>query len=279
MFKSQLTVGLVILLVLVALSVGAPLVTPFEPARINLPARLKPPLFESNAQVSWFGTDQLGRDLFTRTLYAGRASLVIGLIASSLSAIVGSLSGMLAGYFEGRLGGLVMRVTEIQQAFPFLVFAIAIVGVVGAGLVPLILALALGGWYFYARIAFAETRSIKHQEFIESAYAVGATNAHILRRHLLPNILPPLIVVYSFNVASAIIAESSLSFLGLGVPPSVPSWGSMISDGRGFIETAWWLSTMPGIFLLAAVLAANLLGDGLRESLDPRTRRRKSMKG
>ena len=270
MLNSQLSSGIVLLIVLVALAAGAPLIAPFQPDRIDLPARLKPPFFDGGTITHPFGTDQLGRDLFTRTLYAGRVSLVIGLVASSLSAIVGSFAGMVAGYFEGRRGMLIVRLAEIQQAFPFLVFAIAIVAVVGAGLVPLIAALALGSWYFYARIAYAETRVIKQREFIEGARAIGATHARILIRHLLPNILPPLIVVYSFNVASAILAESSLSFLGLGVQPSVPSWGSMISDGRGFIETAWWLTTMPGVFLFIAVLAANLLGDGLRRWMDPR---------
>lgn len=264
--------GGLLLVVMVALALGAPYIAPADPGKIDLRARLMPPAPAGGSAEHPLGTDQLGRDLFARTLYAGRVSLVIGVVASLVSALVGSLAGMLAGYFEGRLGMGIIRLAEIQQVFPFIVFAITIVAVIGTGLFPLILALGLGFWYVYARIAYAETRVTKHREFVEGARAIGANNVHILRRHLLPNILPPLIVVYSFNLASAIIAESSLSFLGLGVPPGVPSWGSMIADGRGSIEKAWWLSTVPGAFLFVAVLAANLLGDGLRRWLDPRSR-------
>jgi peptide/nickel transport system permease protein len=269
---------MVLMVGLIVLALGVPVLLGYNPDKIDLPARLKPPFFAGGSFEHLFGTDQLGRDVFIRALYAGRVSLVIGWVASTLSALLGSLLGMFAGYFGGRRGTLIIRLTDIQQVFPFIVFAIAIVAVAGAGLVPLLVALTLGSWYTYARIAYGETRVIKQREFVESAQAVGATSARILGMHLLPNILPPLIVLYSFNIASAIIAESSLSFLGLGVPPGVPSWGSMISDGRGFIETAWWLSAMPGVLLFVAVLAANLLGDGLRAGLDPRTRKRKKLR-
>ncbi len=266
------------MIILVILALGVPVILKYNPDKIDLPARLKPPFLAGGDADHFFGTDQLGRDVFIRALYAGRVSLLIGLVASTFSATLGSFAGMFAGYFEGRRGALIIRLAEIQQVFPFIVFAIAIIAVAGAGLVPLLIALTLGGWYTYARVAYAETRVTKQREFVESAKSVGANSVRILRLHLLPNILPPLIVMYSFNIASAIIAESSLSFLGLGVPPGIPSWGSMISDGRGFIETAWWLSAMPGILLFVAVLAANLLGDGLRASLDPRTRRRKILR-
>ncbi len=267
---------MILFLLLIFLALAVPVLLGYNPDKIDLPARLKPPLFAGGSWDHLFGTDQLGRDVLIRALYAGRVSLVIGLVASTLSALLGSLLGLYAGYFGGRRGMFVLRLTEIQQVFPFIVFAIAIVAVAGAGLVPLLVALTLGNWYTYARIAYGETRVIKQREFVESARSVGATSARILGRHLLPNILPPLIVLYSFNIASAIIAESSLSFLGLGVPPGIPSWGSMISDGRGFIDTAWWLSAMPGLLLFVAVLAANLLGDGLRAGLDPRTRQKSS---
>ncbi len=219
------------------------------------------------------GTDTLGRDVLSRLLYGARISLIVGLSAVCISGVLGVSLGLLAGYYGGRLDDVLMRLGDIQLAFPILVLAIAVLAVLGASLGNVILVLGISGWVTYARIVRGETLSLKQREFVEAARAIGSPDGSIIWYHILPNILPPVTVVATFSVARVIIAEASLSFLGLGIPPPTPSWGAMLDEGRNYITTAWWLALFPGLAILFLVLGINLVGDWVRDVLDPRMER------
>ena len=252
----------------------APALAPADPVRNDLLARLTPPMWMDGGSVRHpLGTDTLGRDVVSRLLYGARVSLLVGFAAVLVAGVVGVALGLMAGYYGGRLDDLLMRLGDVQLAFPVLVLAIAVLSVVGASLGNVILVLAVTGWVTYARIARAETLTLRHREFVEGARALGARDATILWRHILPNVLPPITVVATFSVARTIIAEASLSFLGLGIPPPAPSWGAMLDEGRNYLTTGWWLALFPGVAILALVLGINLVGDWLRDALDPRVER------
>jgi peptide/nickel transport system permease protein len=266
--------GLVVVVVSALAAVLAPALAPDDPVRNDLLERLTPPMWVPGGSARHpLGTDTLGRDVVTRLLYGARVSLIVGFSAVVLAGTLGVLLGLVAGYYGGRLDDLLMRVGDVQLAFPALVLAIAVLAVVGSGLGNVVLVLGVTGWVTYARIARAEALSLRHREFVESARALGARDAAILRRHVLPNVLPPLVVVATFSVARTIIAEASLSFLGLGLPPPAPSWGAMLDEGRNYLTTGWWLALFPGVAILAVVLGINLVGDWLRDALDPRVER------
>ena len=219
------------------------------------------------------GTDTLGRDVLSRLLYGARVSLVVGLTAVAVAGAIGVALGLVAGYYRGWLDDLLMRVGDIHLAFPVLLLGVALLSVLGASLVNLILVLAVSGWVTYARIVRGETLSLVEREFVAAARALGAGDGHVIWRHILPNVWPPIIVVATFSVARMIIAEASLSFLGLGIPPPAPSWGAMLDEGRNYITTGWWLALFPGLAILILVLGINLVGDWLRDLLDPRLER------
>jgi peptide/nickel transport system permease protein len=266
--------GLAVIMVSAALAVLAPLLAPTDPARNDLLARLTPPAWLPGG--SWahpLGTDTLGRDVVSRLLYGARVSLVVGLSAVVLAGVLGVLLGLVSGYYGGRLDDALMRLGDVQLAFPALVLAIAVLAVVGSGIANVVLVLGVTGWVTYARIARGETLSLRHREFVEGARALGARDAGILWRHVLPNVLPSITVVATFSVARTIIAEASLSFLGLGIPPPAPSWGAMLDEGRNYLTTGWWLALFPGLAILAVVLGINVVGDWLRDTLDPRLER------
>jgi peptide/nickel transport system permease protein len=266
--------GLVVVVVSALAAVLAPALAPDDPVRNDLLERLTPPMWVPGGSARHpLGTDTLGRDVVTRLLYGARVSLIVGFSAVVLAGTLGVLLGLVAGYYGGRLDDLLMRVGDVQLAFPALVLAIAVLAVVGSGLGNVVLVLGVTGWVTYARIARAEALSLRHREFVESARALGARDAAILWRHVLPNVLPPLVVVATFSVARTIIAEASLSFLGLGLPPPAPSWGAMLDEGRNYLTTGWWLALFPGVAILAVVLGINLVGDWLRDVLDPRVER------
>jgi peptide/nickel transport system permease protein len=264
-------VGLVIVLLNVVVALSAPVLAPHDPLDQDVARRLLPPVWLAGGGHEYLlGTDQLGRDILSRIIYGSRISLLIGLLSVVLSLPIGVGLGLLAGYFTGRLDDITMRIADVQLAFPFILLAITIAGVLGPSPRNVILILAVGGWVVYARLARGQALSLREKEFIEAARSLGGGSMRILLRHMLPNVVSPIIVVGTFGVAQMILLESSLSFLGLGVQPPTPSWGGMLNDGRPYITVAWWLTTFPGAAIMLTVLGINFVGDWLRDLLDPR---------
>lgn len=259
-------VALAILVLFIVVGALAPLFSPQDPNAQDLAARLQPPLSEGHL----LGTDGLGRDVLSRLIYGTRISLVVGFTAVLLSAALGIVIGLVSGYVGGWVDSLFMRVVDAWLAFPFLLLAIAIVAVLGRGLNNIVIALVVTGWVLYARLVRGETLSLREREFVLSARGLGANPVSIMFRHILPNCLAPILVVATLEIGVVIVTEASLSFLGLGAAASEPSWGGMLSDGRAYLTRAWWLATLPGLAIFAVVLAVNILGDGLRDALDPR---------
>lgn len=272
--KWPLLAVFILLLVVFAAAFG-PSVAPKDPNRQDIIARLQPPFErERSGEVEFLlGTDSLGRDVLSRVIYGARISLLVGFIAVAIGGTMGVTLGTLAGYFGGRVDSVIMRVGDIQLAFPFILLAIMFLVVLGPGVVNLVLILGIGQWVTYARIARAQTISQREKEYVEAARALGATTGRVLFRSILPNILAPLIVIASFNIASVILSEAALSFLGLGVPPTVPTWGGMLAESRDqLLAGRWWLAIFPGTAIMMTVLSFNILGDWLRDFLDPRLR-------
>jgi peptide/nickel transport system permease protein len=262
-------VGGAILLLVVLASVCAPLLTASDPIRPSFGQRLKAPWGLGGTPARPLGADNLGRDIYARLLYGGRISLVLATSAVVLATGVGVLVGLLAGYLGGRLDDLVMRLADVQLTFPVIMLAIAIVAVVGTSPFALVGVLALSGWVLHARTVRANVLTIRHLEYVDAAWALGASQVRVVFRHVLPNTLAPILVIVSSQFATMVLLESGLSFLGMGVQPPQPSWGGMLAEGRDYLSNAWWLATVPGIAISLVVLGANLLGDGLRDLLDP----------
>jgi peptide/nickel transport system permease protein len=263
--------GVCVLGLILISALFAKTVAPHDPLATNLKYRLAPPFWVEGGSTEFLlGTDQLGRDVLSRIIYGARISLKLAFISATASMLLGTVLGMLAGYYGGWFDTLVMRQADIQLSMPFYVIAIAVVAVLGPSLKNLIIILSLWGWTFYGRVARGETLSAKEKEYIFAARAMGATEPRIIFTHMLPNITSPLIVIWTFSIATLIIAESGLSFLGLGVQPPDPSWGTMLSTGQKHIATAWWLATFPGMVIMLTILSVNLVGDALRDALDPR---------
>ncbi|HEV7718726.1 MAG TPA: ABC transporter permease [Arsenicitalea sp.] len=271
LFRSKAaTISLLILLLVVVAAIAAPWLAPNDPSAIKLIQRLKPPFYVNSAGTHWLGTDALGRDVLSRIIYGARVSLTVGVSAVVISGTIGLLVGLLSGYFGGLVDDVFMRICDIQLSFPTIMLALTIMAVLGSGLDKLILVLGLTGWVQYGRIVRSQVISIKNDEFVLAARATGERQWQMLFQQILPNIWSPVIVIGSFTIASNIVAEASLSFLGVGVPPSVPSWGTMLADGRQYIGVADWLTIPAGIAISLTVLAINILGDWLRDYLDPR---------
>jgi peptide/nickel transport system permease protein len=262
--------GFIALLTLVA--VLAPAIAPHPPARVVMGIRLTPPVFAGGTWAHPLGTDALGQDLLSRIIFGARVSLMVGTCAVLISGGLGVTLGLIAGYLGGTLDDIIMRIAEIQLAFPTILLYIAAMATLGPGLEKIIIVIGIVGWVSYARIERGVVMSVREQEYVTAAQAMGARTGWILRRHILPNTMAPVIIVASFSLAATVITEASLSFLGLGVPPSVPSWGSLLADGRDYLRQAWWITTFPGLAIMATVLAINLVGDWLRDALDPRLR-------
>ncbi|MBM4264244.1 MAG: ABC transporter permease [Deltaproteobacteria bacterium] len=263
--RTWLISGAAILLLLAASALFAPLLAPYPPTRQQLDRDLI-----SYSSDHPLGTDKLGRDILSRVIYGGRISLTVGIATVTISLTIGLCLGALAGYLGGWVDLAVMRVVDILLAFPGILLAIAFTAVLGPGLQHVILALCLIGWTGYARLVRGEILALREREFIQAAQALGGAPRRIIFRHLLPNLLPPLMIQATFGLAAAIVAEGSLSFLGLGVEPPTPSWGSMLNDGRQFLLVAPHLTTYPGLAIMITVLALNLVGDGLQERLGSR---------
>ena len=263
--------GLVVVTVVVATALAAALVTPFDPTEQDIGARLKAPLTrDAGGRVHVLGTDHLGRDILARIVFGARPALMVGFAAVAISGVLGMMAGLLAGYFGGRVDDVLMRLADIQLAFPFILLAIAVIGVLGPSLTTIICVIGVSSWVVYARIVRGAALSLREREFVQAAQALGSRDGRILIRHVLPNVFTPWLVVATLDMARVIVIESALSFLGLGVQPPTPTWGGMLADGRVYISTAWWLATFPGLAILVTVLGINLFGDGLRDTLDPR---------
>ncbi len=272
LFKQpKILVGTLIIAVLLVGGLFAPLIAPFDPNKQYLDLAMLAPQWLSGPHV--LGTDPLGRDVLSRLIYGARVSLIIGIAVALLSGFIGVTLGSVSGYFSGRTDLIIQKIVEVMWAFPPLLFAIAVIAFLGQSLVVLIAALVLQRWIPYCRVARAQALSLRARDFVEAARALGATDGRILVRHIVPNLIPTSLVIGTFAMAAAIISEASLSFLGLGVPRSIPTWGSMLSDARAHISTSWWLPVFPGLFILVTVLGINLLGDGLRDHLDPKLSR------
>jgi peptide/nickel transport system permease protein len=265
--------GLVLLVLLVVVAACAPLIAPHDPLDQDVTRKLLPPFWQANGRLDFpLGTDQQGRDVLSRILYGARISLALALSATLISSVIGIALGLIAGYRQGLLSDAILRLADAQMAFPFLVLAIALLAVSGPSITNLVIILSVFGWVQFARLTRGEVLSLRERDFVASARALGASDIRISLRHILPNVVPMVIVIWTFSLAQVILVESALSFLGLGVRPPTPSWGSMLADGRVYLDTAWWLETFPGVAIMLAVLSVNLLGDALREVLDPRMR-------
>jgi peptide/nickel transport system permease protein len=249
----------------------APAISPFDPLEQDISQRLREPGWrDGQGRVHPLGTDHLGRDILARIVYGSRIALLVGLSAVLVSGVLGMAIGLVAGYFGGRVDDFLMRLADIQLAFPFILLAIAVIGVLGPSLRNIIIVIGVSSWVVYARVVRGEVLSIREREFVQAAVALGSRDGRILARHVLPNAFTPWLVVATLDMARVIVIESALSFLGLGVQPPTPTWGGMLADGRVYLSTAWWLATFPGLAILITVLGINLFGDGLRDTLDPR---------
>jgi peptide/nickel transport system permease protein len=266
-------VGAALLLLLLLCSIFAGQIAPYDPNLVQVVNRLKPPFWMDGGSLAHpLGTDSVGHDLLSRVIFGTRISMLVGLSSVLVSGVLGTLLGLIAGYWRAWPDAIIMRLGEIQLAFPLILLAIAVLAVLGPGINNLILVLGTYGWVIYARVVRAQTLSWREKEFVEAARCMGASSMRIMFRHILPNVYASLIVIATFAMATNVLAEASLSFLGLGAPPNVPSWGAMLAGARDYLQDAWWLATFPGLALMLTILSVNVVGDWLRDYLDPRLR-------
>jgi ABC-type dipeptide/oligopeptide/nickel transport system permease subunit len=263
-------VAAVVMAVIVAGAVLAPWIAPANPLAVDITHRLGPPMWmDGGTSGHVLGTDQVGRDLLARVIYGGRVSLVIGVAAVLVSASIGVLLGLAAGYFAGRTDWTIMTLVNVMLTFPFVLLALAVIAVLGPSLVNMIIVLGVADWPLYARVIRAETLAIREREFILAGRALGMSHARIVFRQILPNLVSVIVVIATLQVARVIILESFLSFLGLGVQPPTPAWGNMLGEGRVYMLNSWWIATFPGLAIFVTTLAINLMGNALRDWLDP----------
>ncbi len=258
-------VGAVVVATLVVVALLAPVIAPYDPYQIDVNAILLPP-----GPRHLFGTDELGRDVFSRMVYGSRVSLQVGFVAAGLATAVGVLLGALAGYYGGRVEALIMRFTDMMLCFPTFFLILAVIALLEPGINNIMAVIGLTSWMGVARLVRAEFLTLKEREFVLAARSLGASDLRVIFRHMLPNAMAPVLVALTLGVAGAILTESGLSFLGLGVQPPLASWGNILNQGKANIEIAWWLSLFPGLAILVTVLGYNLLGEGIRDALDPR---------
>jgi peptide/nickel transport system permease protein len=267
-------IGLLIMISVAGLALAADYVAPRSPTAQQILLRLKPPGFQDprSGKVAWLGTDHLGRDILSRIVYGSRISLTVSLPAVAVSALLGMTLGLLAGYYRAWIETVVMRCVDLQLAFPFILLALSIVALMGPSLRNIIIVFAITTWPVYARTTRGIVLALRAQDFVQAARSLGASNRRILWRHIAPGVVSPVLVLVSFEVARMIILEASLGFLGLGVPPPTPTWGSMLADGRDYLRDAWWIALFPGLAIMLTAAGSNFLGDGLRDMLDPTLR-------
>ncbi len=246
---------------------------PHDPVKADLNARLSPPFFQKRGSSNHLlGTDHIGRDVLSRIIYGARVSLAVGFVSTFVGFLIGSTLGLLSGYFGGTTDSIVTKLMDIQLSFPFILFAIFVVGVMGPNLMNVILICGITRWVMFARVVRGEVLSVREKEFIEAARGVGCSTARILLRHIFPNIVSSVLVLATLNVGTIIVLESTLSFLGLGVQPPTPSWGNMLNDGKSYMVQAWWITALPGAAIMGVVLSANLIGDYLSDVVNPHAR-------
>ena len=266
-------VGALIVGLVIVAALAAPLLVTTDPIDQDLTVVLRPPFWMEDGSVRHpLGTDHLGRDVYSRLVYGARISLTISVLAALLGAAAGVAAGLVAGYLGGWVDAVIMRIVDLNLAFPLILLALAVVALLGASLRNLIIVMAITTWMIYARVVRGLTLSLREQEFVQAIRALGAHDTRVIARHVLPNVLPPVMVILTLEVARVILMESALSFLGLGVPPPTPTWGRMLAEGRDYLTVAGWISIFPGIAIMVTVLGINFLGDGLRDLLDPRLR-------
>jgi peptide/nickel transport system permease protein len=271
LFRSKTgTVGAVLILLVSLTALFAPLLATHNPADIDPLNRLKPPMWlDGGLPEHWLGTDNLGRDMWSRIVYGARVSLIVGVGAVLVSGTIGAILGLLAGFYGKWVDAVIMRVADAFLAIPAILLMLVVLAVVGPGMTTLIFVIGVTNWVAYTRVVRGEVLSIKERDFVKAAKAIGSKNSRILLKHILPNVLSSFIVISGINVATTIIMEASLSFLGLGITPPAVSWGGMLSDGRQYVATSWWVATFPGLAVTITVLGVIFLGDWLRDVLDP----------
>lgn len=259
------TAGAVVIALLMVVSIFSPLVSPYDPTDIDIRNMFSPP-----SVAHPLGTDELGRDVLTRMIWGSRISLSVGFVAVGISVLIGTLIGAVAGFFGGWADSLLMRFTDVMLAFPSFFLLLAVIAIIGPSIYNIMVVIGITSWMGVARFVRAEFLTLKERDFVQSSRALGAGNTRLIVRQVLPNALSPVFVTATFGVAGAILVESALSFLGIGVQPPTPSWGNILTSGKDNIEFAWWLSLYPGLAILITVLSFNLVGEGLRDALDPR---------
>ena len=265
--------GVAFVLALFAMAAAAPLLAPHDPVRQSLRVRLKPPTLEgADGFAHPLGTDHLGRDVLSRVIYGSRVSLFIGFAAVVVGGLIGATLGIVAGYRGGWADTVIMTVADAQLAFPFILLAIGIIAVLGPSFPTLVVVVGLSGWVAYARVLRSQVLVLRSREFVDAIHSLGGSSMRIVLRHILPNVLSSLVVIATLELARAIVLEATLSFLGLGIQPPTPSWGGMIHEGREYLDSAWWISTFPGLTLMLTSLVVSRLGDWLRDVLDPTLR-------
>jgi peptide/nickel transport system permease protein len=270
------TLGLLIVLSMFIISIFAPFIAPHDPAQMNPSVMLKPPVWMEGGEPGYIlGTDNLGRDLLSRIMYGSQISLLVGICAVVVAGIIGIVVGIAAGYYGGLLDNVLMRIVDSFLAIPNILFILVVIGVFGPSILTLILVIGATNWVTYARVIRGEVLSIKEREFVKASYSIGTRHIKIMYQHILPNVFSSFIVISTLSVATTIILEASLSFLGLGIQPPTVSWGGMLSAGRNYLATSWWVATFPGIAITITVLGIIFLGDWLRDVLDPRSQARR----
>jgi peptide/nickel transport system permease protein len=266
-------IGAILVLLAVSAALFAPVLAPNDPIKAELKYRLDPPVWDPESKAKFaLGADAVGRDVFTRIIYGARISLTVGLAATVISLVTGVTIGLITGFFGGHLDNFFMRIADVQLAFPFILLALVIMTIFGRGLDKLILVLGFSGWVSYARVVRSQVLTVRELDYVQAARSLGAGDMGILRRHIVPNVSSSIIVLSTLQVATNILLEAGLTFLGLGIDPTIPSWGGMLADGRNYVTNAWWVATFPGIAIMLTVLGVNLLGDWLRDELDPQLR-------
>jgi peptide/nickel transport system permease protein len=269
-----LVIPAAVLLLLVLTAIFAPLLAPYNPIKVSLPDRLMPPFFvEGGSTAHILGTDLIGRDILSRVIYGARISLSISLLVILITASIGTVLGIIAGYRGGRTDAFLMRATDISLAFPAILIALLLAASLGPGYWTVVLAISILGWAPYARLIRGEALKLREADFVAQARIIGTSPARIMVRHIFPNVLNPLVVMVTLSVGFVILTEAALSYLGAGIPPPTASWGNMVSDGRNLLDSAWWISLFPGIAIGLVVLSGNFLGDWIRDKMDPRLRR------